>query len=37
MQQKDMDLLALRSASVEPLRDIFRELCELRLMNGFAG
>ena len=26
---KDMDLLALKSASVERLRDIFRELCEL--------
>lgn len=26
---KDMDLLALKSASVERLRDIFRELCQL--------
>ena len=28
---KDMDLLALKSASVERLRDIFRELCQLQV------
>lgn len=34
---KDMDLLALKSASVERLRDIFRELCELPVaQDGLA-
>ena len=34
---KDMDLLALKSASVERLRDIFRELCELPVVpDGLA-
>ena len=32
-----MDLLALKSASVERLRDIFRELCELPVaQDGLA-
>lgn len=34
---KDMDLLALKSASVERLRDIFRDLCELPVaQDGLA-
>jgi hypothetical protein len=31
---KDMDLLALKPASVERLRDIFRELCQLAIYSA---